>query len=76
MDWPIKSAGFLEIGIVFGTNENFEKNFFFERLCVVTQKNTYDGRTTWIVKRNEKTIVFIKRLKEKQKRTIWNCQMI
>ena len=39
MDWSIKSAGFLEMGIVFWTNKNFEKKTKFSlKDCVVTKK--------------------------------------
>ena len=38
MDWSIKSAGFLEMGIVFWTNKNFEKKQNFLWKIVSLQK--------------------------------------
>ena len=47
------------------TNETIVKDGF-------VQKKTNDGRTTWIVQRNEKTIVFKNQRKKRQKRSIKN----
>ena len=57
----------IEIGIVFVNEQNFKEQTKFFVNDGVVQKKMNDGRTTWIVQRNERTIVFLNERKKNER---------